>query len=128
MDNHETFKITYSSAEHEEVDRIRQKYLPSEETALERLKKLDAAVERRATVPAVTVGVLGTLLFGVGMSLAMSEFGLLLGRLAMPVGIVCGLCGAAVLACAYPLYHRVLRREREKAAPDILRLTDELMK
>lgn len=95
---------------------------------MERLRQLDAAVERRAAVPAITVGVVGTLLFGVGMSLVMSELGALLGRLAMPVGVVCGLCGAAVLACAYPLYHRVLRRERDKAAPEILRLTDELMK
>jgi len=33
-----------------------------------------------------------------------------------------------VLAVAYPLYNRTLKKERERIAPEILRLTDELMK
>ena len=42
----------------------------------------------------------------------------------MIVGVVGG-----VLAClAYPLYQLVLRNERKRIAPEILKLTDELMK
>jgi len=41
---------------------------------------------------------------------------------------VIGIIGMAVLAVAYPLYNRTLKKERERIAPEILRLTDELMK
>lgn len=34
----------------------------------------------------------------------------------------------AIRALAYPIYLRTVKREREKIAPEILRLTDELMK
>ncbi len=42
--------------------------------------------------------------------------------------IAIGVAGMAVLGAAYPVYNRILRREREKITPEILRLTDELMK
>jgi hypothetical protein len=32
------------------------------------------------------------------------------------------------VALAYPLYNRVLRKQRQKMAPEILRLSDELLK
>jgi hypothetical protein len=33
-----------------------------------------------------------------------------------------------LVALAYPLYNRVLKKQREKIAPEILRLSDELLK
>ena len=39
-----------------------------------------------------------------------------------------GLIGIGILAAAYPVYNHVIRKERERIAPEILRLTDELMK
>jgi hypothetical protein len=58
----------------------------------------------------------------------MTEVGYALGSLAMIFGIIVGLMGMVMVAVAYPLFNRVLRKEREKIAPEILRLTDELMK
>ena len=43
-------------------------------------------------------------------------------------GIVIGAVGIAGVALAYPLYKNITERERERIAPEILRLTDELMK
>ena len=43
-------------------------------------------------------------------------------------GIVIGLAGIVVVAMAYPIYQKILKKEREKIAPEIIRLTDELMK
>lgn len=128
MENKDTFKMTYSARQQEEIEQIRKKYTPREPDKMERLRALDAQVNRKATMISILVGVAGALLLGVGMSLLMSEFGALLGALAFPVGIAVGVVGIAVLACAYPLYQRTLKKEREKAAPEILRLTDELMK
>lgn len=36
--------------------------------------------------------------------------------------------GAGISVIAYPAFNRVLKKEREKIAPEILRLTEELMK
>jgi hypothetical protein len=32
-----------------------------------------------------------------------------------------------IVAVAYPVYTRILKKEREKIAPEILRLTEEIM-
>lgn len=128
MKNNETFKMTYSAKQQTEVESIRQKYLPQEVDKMEQLRSLDASVTKKANTVALIAGICGTLVMGFGMSLVMSEFRQLLGNLSMPVGIILGLAGMALLACAYPLYQRTLRQERKKIAPQILKLTDELMK
>lgn len=126
MEDRETFKMTYSAQQQEEIEQIRKKYMPQERDKMEQLRALDASAGNKATAASSAVGVVGTLLLGLGMSLAMSDFGTALGTAAMPVGIAVGVLGLAVLACAYPLYNRTLKKEREKIAPEILRLTDEL--
>lgn len=128
MENKETFRMTYSAEQQEEIQSIRQKYVAKEESKLDRLRALDEMVGRKATGLSIAVGVVGALVMGVGMSLVMSDFGAALGALACPVGIAVGAVGLAVLVCAYPLYLRTLKKERAKVAPEILRLTDELMK
>lgn len=129
MNENETFKMTYSAEQQDEIQAIRRKYIiPEEEDKMEQIRALDAKTTTKATMTAITVGVLGTLLMGLGMSLFMSDFGAFLGTLAMPVGILIGLMGIALGAFAYPLYLHTLKKEREKVAPEILRLTDELMK
>jgi len=118
-----TFQYTYCAKEQEEIKRIRSKYVPREENKMEQLRRLDAQVTRKATMYAIIVGVVGALILGTGMSCCM-----VWGGRVFAFGIVIGLAGMAVLAVAYPLYNRVLKKERERIAPDILRLTEELMK
>lgn len=62
------------------------------------------------------------------MSLFMTDLGAALGNLAMAVGIVVGVPGMEMIVAAYPVHNWVLRKEREKVTPEILRLTDELMR
>lgn len=132
MDNTEnTFQYTYSAKEQSEVERIRKKYLPQEEDKMDRLRKLDCSATQKAQSCALSLGIIGALILGAGMSLFMSELGTklgLYGNLAMVVGVVVGILGMALVAMAYPAYNRVLRKERQRIAPEILRLTDELMK
>lgn len=127
MKENETFTMTYSAEQQEEIRAIRDKYLPPKEDKMEKIRKLDGMVMKKATMRSISVGIVGTLILGLGMSIAMSEFGAFLGTAAMPVGIAVGVVGLAVLGCAYPLYNRTLENERAKVAPEILRLTDELM-
>ncbi len=128
MENKDTFKMTYSADEQDEIKNIREKYLPKEENKMECLRALDSSAGKKATIVSIIIGVFGTLIMGLGMSLLMSDFGDLLGNTALPVGIVLGAVGIAILTIAYPLYNRILRKEREKIAPEIIRLSDELMK
>jgi len=118
-----TFQYTYSAREQEEIKRIRNKYLPKEENKMELLRRLDARVTQKATMYSIIVGVIGTLILGVGMCCCMvwadSVFAL---------GIIIGAAGMAVLALAYPLYNRTVQKERERIAPEVLRLTEDLMK
>ena len=125
------FQYTYSAGEQEEIRRIRQKYTAREETPMERLRRLDRSVTRRAGAWSIVLGVLGVLILGLGMSLFMSDFGGMIGlpgSLTLPVGIGLGLIGGVLVCLAYPVWQYVVRRERKKIAPEILRLTDQLMK
>ena len=131
--NNDVFSYTYSVKEQEEIKRIRQKYTKEnkEVDKMERLRRLDAGVTQKAQTISLIFGVVGTLILGVGMSLIMSDLRAILGArtdLAMPLGILIGLLGGVLACLAYPLYHIIIKRERKKIAPEILRLTDELMK
>ena len=95
------------------------------------LRRLDGAVTQKATATSLVFGIIGTLILGMGMSLAMTEFSNILGafkEMAMLIGIIIGLVGIVLLSLAYPLYNRILEKERKKIAPQIIKLTDELMK
>ena len=95
---------------------------------MEQLRRLHAVPAQKAQSAAITMGVIGVLILGTGMSLVMTELGTMLGSLAMVVGVLVGVVGMALVALAYPTYNRVLKRQRSRIAPEILRLTDELLK
>ena len=46
----------------------------------------------------------------------------------MLIGILIGIIGIVLVSVAYPIYNSIIKKEREKIAPEIIRLTDELMK
>lgn len=118
-----SFQYTYSAREQEELKRIRSRYLPKEENKMELVRRLDRRAKDRATMLSLIVGFLGTMLLGLGMSCCM-----VWTKNWLIPGILLGLLGFAVLGMAYPVYDRTLKKEREKIAPEILRLTEELMK
>ena len=125
------FKYTYSAKEQDEIKRIRQKYMVQEEDGMVRLRKLDAKASSKATMMSLVLGIIGALVLGTGMSLIMTDLAGILGMTAMGgmlVGVIFGLIGMALAALAYPVYRKILKREREKIAPEILRLSEELLK
>jgi hypothetical protein len=121
--NNESFSFSYSAKEQEEVERIRSKYIPREESKLERLRRLDESAVRLGTVLSLIVGIVSTLIMGLGMSMAMVWTDTLL-----PVGIAVGVFGMLGISCAHPVYTLVVKKERERLAPEILALTEELLK
>ena len=97
---------SYSSRENEEINEILKKYLPEQETdsAAKSIKKIDRSV-----------------VFGFGMSCV-----LVWQETLFAVGVLTGILGIAIAAAAHPLYKYVLKKERQKAAPAILRLAKPL--
>lgn len=119
----EVFSYTYSAKEQEEVKQIRKKYMPKEADKMEQLRRLDRSVTRKGAAVSIVMGIIGALTLGIGMCCAM----VWMGQWFIP-GIVIGLVGIILVSLAYPLYTHITQKEREKVAPEILRLTDELMK
>ena len=122
-EKNETFTYTYSAKEQEEIKRIRDKYTPpaNEETSMEQLRRLDASATRGASL---LVGILSALLLGVGMCCTMVP-----GWEAYFIpGVAVGVIGIVGVIAAYPIYKHVVKRKRAKLAPEIMRLSDELMK
>lgn len=119
----ETFEYTYSSKQQEEIESIRKKYLPKEDDKMELLRKLDKDVTKPGTIWSIIIGVIGCLIFGGGMSLVMVGANTL-----FILGIAFGLIGIAIMAAALPVYKKITEKERERIAPQILALTEELTK
>lgn len=123
MENNESFEYTYSAPEQEEIKRIREKYLPKEarEQKLETLRRLDESVTKKAALASIILGTVSTLVMGVGMCCCLVWTQLFI------LGVVIGIFGIVGIALAYPLYKHIAEKERARVAPEILRLTQELM-
>jgi hypothetical protein len=122
MDNNkESFHYTYSAAQQEEIEKIRQKYVPKEENKMEQLRKLDESATKPGTIAALALGIVSALLLGVGMCCSM-----VWADRYFVLGIVLGLIGIAGVIAAYPLYNYITAKKRRQLAPEIMRLTEEL--
>ncbi len=107
------------------VNKIRSNYQPKTETNLDKLRALDAKVKKPILIFAYIFGILGSLILGVGMCLAMKVIG---GTTAlMIVGIVVGLVGIVMVSVNYPLYVKLLENRRKKYAGEVLTLSDEIL-
>ena len=120
----EKFNYSYSAKQSAEVEKIRKKYTePTEkEDKMEKLRHLDASASKPGIITAWCLGIAGALLLGVGMCCTM----VWADTLFVP-GIVIGVVGIACVAAAPAVYKRITKKRRKKLAPEILRLTDELM-
>ncbi|MBP3701190.1 MAG: hypothetical protein J6I64_04830 [Lachnospiraceae bacterium] len=121
MDNSTAFTYNYSAPVNKEVLEIRKKYLPQEETKLDELRRLDALVQSSGVMESLCVGIVGCLVFGLGMCMGMQVIG---GG--MILGVLLGIAGMAVMMTAYPMYCRHRAKTKEAYAPRILELAEEL--
>ena len=116
------------------VQRIRTQYTEKEHTQLDTLLTLDKKVRRPAMVFAWIFGVIGSLVLGTGMTLAMqviepgTYFGITIAENMMLPGIVIGLVGILMVSVNYPLYRAILTHRKTKYSSQIIALSDEIMK
>ena len=119
------FDYKYSAPteeERREIDNIRRKYEPREktETKLDRLKKLDSKVNNTALAVSLTVGIVGCLVFGLGLTMVLEWKKYLWG-------VVVAVVGAVPMIFAYPVHKYALKKGKQKYAEEILKLSDELL-
>ena len=124
MEQDTTFIYRYSAKENKEISEIRKKYLPQNENKFEELKRLDKIVQTAGKTEALSLGIGGTMMLGLGMCLAMQIIGN--GMAMMAIGVILGLIGMMGIAAAYPLYRKIFKKTKEKYAPEILMLAEEL--
>jgi len=125
MNQNIKFNYNYSAKENKEVLEIRNKYLPRQESKLEELKRLDLAVQTAGITEALSVGIIGTLIFGIGMCLGMQVIAK--GSIAVATGIIIGFAGAGAAMSAFPIYRKVHEKTKARYAPRILELSSQLL-
>ena len=119
------FNYTYSAPteeERREIENIRKKYAPQEQTEskLEKLRRLDGKVKTPATVISLCLGIIGCLIFGLGLTLILEWDKLIFGIIVM-------LPGAVSMALAHPCYTLVDNKNKRRYGNEILSLSEELL-
>lgn len=120
--NNQSFQYTYSAPQQDEVKKIREKYMPKQESKMDQLRRLDESSTKKGLACSLMLGIVSSLVLGIGMCCAM-----LWNNILFVPGIIIGLIGIAGIAVAYPLNNHLTKKERERLAPEILKLTTELM-
>jgi len=116
-----TFSYEYSADNAKEAEAILEKYIPQEKSVLDKMKEIDASVNKKATISAISIGVLGALVLGTGMSIIMEAGANFLG-----VGILIGVIGLGICGYAFLHYQNKLKKERAKVMDEIVRLSKEV--
>ena len=121
----EKFNYRYTAPteeERKEIASIRRQYEPKDqtETKIERLRRLDALVKNTPVVWSLCLGVIGTLIFGLGLTMIL-EWSILLW------GIVLMVIGSVPMIIAYPLYRVILTKYKARYSEEILKITEELL-
>ena len=106
------------------AEAIAKDYAPKDSSKIVALKKLDKKAKLPATIFTYTFGIVSALIVGTGMSLAMQAIGS--GVISMVVGIVIGIIGFILCGINYPIYKRMLERDKAKYANEIVELAREI--
>ncbi len=106
----------------EYLAQIREQYGEKTTTKLDELKALDRKVKMPAEIFAYIFGVVGALVLGVGMCLAMKVLADL-----MPLGIVVGVLGIIMVSVNYFIYNGILNKRKKKYSEKILKLSAEIL-
>ncbi len=109
------------------AEKLAADYAPKKTSKVVALRKLDQKAKLGPTVFAYSFGVVSTLLLGVGMCLSLKVIGD--GSLWQNiVGYVVGSLGILGVAINYPIFKRLLARQKQKYASDIIALANEIAK
>ncbi|MBQ8446480.1 MAG: dihydropteridine reductase [Clostridia bacterium] len=113
-----------SNKEMKMVESIRNDYVEKKRTKLNEMMELDRKAKMPATVIAYILGIIGSLILGVGMCFAMDVLAIPYG---MVIGIAVGVVGIAIVSVNYFLYKALLNKGKKKYGARILALSEEIL-
>lgn len=106
------------------AESIAKEYAPKDNSKIVALRKLDAKAKLPASVFTYSFGIVMTLVFGLGMCLAMQVIG---GTTFLTViGIVIGIIGMIGMSVNYPIYKKILENGKKKYAFEIIELAKKI--
>ena len=91
------------------AQKLHTEYSEQKSSEVDKLCALDNKVKVPASIFAYTFGIVGALVLGTGMCLAMKVIGNL-----MALGIVIGVLGIAMVSVTYPIYKAILKSRKAK--------------
>ena len=114
--------VAPTASERLEIESIRDKYMKKgkSESKLEILRKLDNKVKNIPTAISLAIGIVGTLIFGLGIAMIL-EWSIIVW------GVVVGIIGLIPTLLAYPAYLKSYKFYKNKYSKEILNLSDELL-
>lgn len=120
------FTYNYSAPtkeERREIQDIRRRYDTKEndsDSKLEKLRKLDRKVKNLPSIISLSLGICGTLIFGLGLTMVLEWQKLVFG-------IVVMLVGGILAAVANVVYNILFTKSKQKYGAEILKLSEELL-
>ena len=107
------------------AEQLANEYAPKDTSKVVALRKLDARAKLPATIFTYTFGIIAALVTGVGMCFSMNVIGS--GTTTMFVlGVIVGIVGLAGMGINYPIYKKMLAKEKKKYAYEIIELAKEI--
>lgn len=122
-DNKFNYKyVALNEEEKKEIESIRSLYIQKEksETKIERLRRLNSLVKNVSTVWGLCFGIIGCLIFGLGLTMIL-EWNYLIW------GVVISIVGVVPMIFAYPVYKKILGKYKLKYGEEIITLSEELL-
>ena len=104
------------------AEQLANEYAPKDASKIIALKKLDRKAKLPATICAYSLGIIASLIAGLGMCLSMN----VIGNGKFILEIVIGIIGFAGIAMNYPLYLKLLKINKQKYAFEIVELAKEI--
>ncbi len=105
------------------VEKIKEQYSEKQTSKIDELQKLDNKVNLPAIILTYSLGILGSLVLGFGMCIAMK----VIFQDLFVLGIIIGIIGIIMVSINYPLYKKVLNYRRKKYSNQIIEITNDLL-
>ncbi len=118
-----TFNYKYKAlneSEREEIESIRRSYLPKIKSSIERLRELDGKVKNTPIITSLSLGIIGVLIFGLGLSMILVFDIIIYGIIVMAIGCI-------PVGVSYPVYLKIYDKQKNKYQEEILSLSEKLL-
>ena len=102
------------------AEQIANEYAPKQTSKVKALKKLDAKVKNPPVIIGLVLGIIGTLIFGLGLTTVLEWDNLILGIIISAVGVL-------PMLVAYPAYKITLKKGKKKYGKEIVKLSEEIL-